>query len=83
VWVLVPRAFLRRATCEIRRHNPAGDLLFIKSKVTRKYVESGRHPVAIEQEARNQTTTCRFWEPASWNCQAVHDGSISASPAVR
>ena len=46
--------FLRRATCKIRRHNPAGDLLFIKGKVTRKYVEGGRHLVAIEQEARNQ-----------------------------
>ena len=46
--------FLRRATCKIRRHNPEGDLLFIKGKVTRKYVEGGRHLVEIEQEARNQ-----------------------------
>jgi len=46
--------FLRRASCKIRRHNPAGDMLFIKGKVTRKYVEDGRHLVEIEQEARNQ-----------------------------
>ena len=46
--------FLRRASCKIRRHNPAGDMLFIKAKVKRKYVEDGRHLVEIEQEARNQ-----------------------------
>ena len=46
--------FLRNATCKIRRHNPEGDILFIKGKVTRKYVEDGRHLVEIEQEARNQ-----------------------------
>ena len=46
--------FLRRATCKIRRHNPAGDMLFIKGKVKRKFVEEGRHLVEIEQEARNQ-----------------------------
>lgn len=45
---------LRNATCKIRRHNPAGDILFIKGKVTKKYVEDGRHLVAIEQEARQQ-----------------------------
>ena len=45
---------LRRAHCKIRRHNPAGDILFIKGKVAAKYVEGGRHLVAIEQEARNQ-----------------------------
>ncbi len=46
--------FLRRATCKIRRHNPAGDMLFIKGRVMRKFVENGRHLVEIEQEARNQ-----------------------------
>jgi acyl dehydratase len=45
---------LRRASCKIRRHNPVGDLLFIRGKVTRKYIEDGRHLVEIEQEARNQ-----------------------------
>ncbi|MFM0504837.1 FAS1-like dehydratase domain-containing protein [Paraburkholderia caffeinilytica] len=46
--------FLRRATCKIRRHNPQGDMLFIKGKVKRKFIEAGRHLVEIEQEARNQ-----------------------------
>jgi len=47
--------FLHRASCKIRRHNPAGDTLFIDGKVVDKYVDDeGRHCVAIEQEARNQ-----------------------------
>jgi acyl dehydratase len=46
--------FLRRAVSKIRRHNPEGDILFIKAKVKRKYVEAGRHLVEIEQEAHNQ-----------------------------
>ncbi|MCD0502798.1 FAS1-like dehydratase domain-containing protein [Bordetella petrii] len=46
--------FLRQAQCKIRRHNPEGDMLFIKGRVTGKYVENGRHLVRIEQEARNQ-----------------------------
>lgn len=46
--------FLRRAVSKIRRHNPEGDMLFIKGKVIRKFVEAGRHLVEIEQEARNQ-----------------------------
>ena len=46
--------FLRRAHCKIRRHNPAGDMLFIKGKVKRKFVEDGRALVEIKQEARNQ-----------------------------
>ena len=47
--------FLHSASCKIRRHNPAGDALFINGKVVDKYVdEQGRHCVRIEQEARNQ-----------------------------
>ncbi|WAI84874.1 MULTISPECIES: FAS1-like dehydratase domain-containing protein [Achromobacter] len=46
--------FLRKSTCKIRRHNPEGDMLFFKGRVTRKFVEDGRHLVEIEQEARNQ-----------------------------
>ncbi|MGD9802831.1 MAG: MaoC family dehydratase N-terminal domain-containing protein [Hyphomicrobiaceae bacterium] len=46
--------FLRRATCKIRRHNPEGDLLFIKGRVTAKRIEGGRYLVDIEQEAHNQ-----------------------------
>ncbi len=47
--------FLRHASCKIRRHNPEGDMLFITGKVKRKFAESGRHLVEIEQEAHNQT----------------------------
>ncbi|MBB1595331.1 MaoC family dehydratase N-terminal domain-containing protein [Achromobacter sp. UMC46] len=46
--------FLRKSTCKIRRHNPEGDMLFFKGRVTRKFIEDGRHLVEIEQEARNQ-----------------------------
>ena len=46
--------FLRKASCKIRRHNPEGDMLFIKGHVKRKYIEDGKHLVEIEQEARNQ-----------------------------
>lgn len=46
--------FLRQADCKIRRHNPAGDMLFIRAKVTKKYKEGNRHLVAISQEAHNQ-----------------------------
>lgn len=46
--------FLRQANCQVRRHNPEGDMLFIKGRVKRRYVEGGRHLVEIEQEGRNQ-----------------------------
>ncbi|MEJ8815600.1 MaoC family dehydratase N-terminal domain-containing protein [Variovorax ureilyticus] len=46
--------FLRKAHCKIRRHNPEGDMLFIKGFVKRKCVENGRHLVEISQEAHNQ-----------------------------
>ncbi|CAN7247292.1 FAS1-like dehydratase domain-containing protein [Variovorax paradoxus] len=46
--------FLRKASCKIRRHNPEGDMLFIKGHVKRKFIEGGKHLVEIEQEARNQ-----------------------------
>lgn len=46
--------FLRMAQCKVRRHNPEGDMLFIKGKVLRKFVENGVHFVEIEQEGRNQ-----------------------------
>lgn len=46
--------FLRKASSKIRRHNPEGDVVTIKGKVSRKFVEEGRHLVEIEQEAHNQ-----------------------------
>ena len=65
--------FLRRAECKIRRHNPEGDMLFIKGKVKRKFVEDGRHLVEIEQEARNQDDELSVVAPASWNCPRARD----------
>jgi acyl dehydratase len=47
-------AMLRRATSRIRRHNPQGDTLFIKGRVTRKFAENGLNLVEVEQEAKNQ-----------------------------
>lgn len=47
--------FLHKASCQVRRHNPEGDMLFITGKVKRKYIEDGKHMVEIAQEARNQT----------------------------
>ncbi len=46
--------FLHKSDCKIRRHNPEGDMLFIKGSVKRKFVENGKYMVEIEQEARNQ-----------------------------
>jgi acyl dehydratase len=46
--------FLRKASCKIRRHNPEGDLLVIRGKVTDKRIENGRHLIEIQQEARQQ-----------------------------
>ena len=46
--------FLCKAECKIRRHNPEGDMVFIKAKVVRKYKEGNRHLVEIAQEAHNQ-----------------------------
>jgi len=46
--------FLRSATCKIRRHNPEGDILFLKARVVRTWVEEGQHLVEIEQAAYNQ-----------------------------
>ena len=43
--------FLYKAKCQIRRHNPDGDVIFIDGYVTRKFVENGKHYVEIQQEA--------------------------------
>lgn len=43
--------FLRSAKCQIRRHNPEGDALFIDGSVTRKFTEGGKHLVEITQRS--------------------------------
>jgi acyl dehydratase len=46
--------FLHKASCKIRRHNPVGDSLYIRGKVTDKFTEGEHHCVTVEQEAYNQ-----------------------------
>lgn len=46
--------FLRRHRCEIRRHNPVGDTLFIDGEVIRKLEDGGEPRVEIRQRALNQ-----------------------------
>jgi len=43
--------FLRKSKCEIRRHNPDGDVIFIDGRVSRKFEEGGKKLVEIEQRA--------------------------------
>ena len=43
--------FLHKSSCQIRRHNPDGDVIFIDGSVTRKFEENGRKYVEIEQKA--------------------------------
>jgi acyl dehydratase len=43
--------FLAQSKCEIRRHNPDGDAIYIDGSVTRKFVEDGKHLVEITQRA--------------------------------
>jgi acyl dehydratase len=43
--------FLRNSKCQIRRHNPDGDALFIDGVVERKFVENGAHLVEIAHSA--------------------------------
>jgi len=44
--------FLMKSKCQVRRHNPDGDALFIDGVVSRKFVEEGKHLVEISQKAR-------------------------------
>lgn len=44
-------AFLRQSKCQIRRHNPDGDVLFIDATVIRKFEADGRRLVEIAQRA--------------------------------
>lgn len=47
--------FLRSSSCKIRRHNPVGDVIYIKGTVTRKFVaDDGTHCVEVTQEGRTQ-----------------------------
>ena len=43
--------YLRKSKCQIRRHNPDGDVIVIDGVVTRKYVEDGMYLLEISQRA--------------------------------
>ena len=43
--------FLRQSKCQIRRHNPDGDVIFIDATVVRKFEQDGRYLVEIAQRA--------------------------------
>jgi acyl dehydratase len=45
---------LHTLRCEIRRHNPEGDTLFIHGSVTNKYTSNGKHYVECALVAENQ-----------------------------
>jgi len=46
--------FLRKSKCQVRRHNPEGDVVLINGTIVRKFIEDGRHLVEISQRATNQ-----------------------------
>ena len=43
--------FLHKSSCQIRRHNPDGDVIFIDGTVKRKFEENGKKYVEVEQKA--------------------------------
>ena len=43
--------FLNKHKCQIRRHNPDGDVIFIGGNVIRKYEDDGKKYVEIQQRA--------------------------------
>lgn len=43
--------FLNKHKCQIRRHNPDGDVIFIGGNVIRKYEDNGKKYVEIQQRA--------------------------------
>jgi acyl dehydratase len=47
-------AMLHKLSCEIRRHNPEGDTLFIHGTVTGKYASNGKKYVEFALVAENQ-----------------------------
>ena len=46
--------FLKRLSCQIRRHNPVGDTLYITGEITRKYIADGENLVDVALSAVNQ-----------------------------
>jgi acyl dehydratase len=46
--------FLHKLYCEIRRHNPEGDTLYIDGAVTKKFEQDGKKYIELKLEAVNQ-----------------------------
>ncbi|WP_375175133.1 MaoC family dehydratase N-terminal domain-containing protein [Pseudooceanicola sp.] len=46
--------FLSQAKCQVRRHNPEGDIILIHGDVTRKFDKDGKYFVEIQQRAEQQ-----------------------------
>jgi len=46
--------FVRASKTQIRRHNPAGDVIYITGRITKKEIVNGEALVEIAQQARNQ-----------------------------
>jgi hypothetical protein len=45
---------LHKLSCEIRRHNPEGDMLFRHASVTGKYASHGKKDIELALMAQNQ-----------------------------
>jgi acyl dehydratase len=43
--------FLTHSDCQIRRHNPDGDVIFIDGSVVRKFEENGKKLIEVQQRA--------------------------------
>lgn len=46
--------FLSQAKCQVRRHNPEGDIILIHGDVVRKFEKGGKYFVEIRQKAEQQ-----------------------------
>lgn len=46
--------FLEKSKCQVRRHNPEGDIIVIRGEVTRKFTDGDRHLVEIAHRAEQQ-----------------------------
>ena len=45
---------LSQAKCQVRRHNPEGDIILIHGEVVRKFDKDGKYFVEIAQRAEQQ-----------------------------
>jgi hypothetical protein len=55
---------LHKLACEIRRHNPGGDMLFRHASVTGKYANRGKKGIELALMAQNQDSELSARGPA-------------------